>query len=75
MKKWVFWVFGKKWVFYGRGKMRNLVISGKWVISGLECKTRVSGCIQVSGDVKTGGFHACRVKTGDSDHASGGFPL
>ena len=55
--------------------MGNLVISGKWVISGLECKTRVSGCIQVSGDVKTGGFHACRVETGDSDHAMGGFPL
>ena len=54
--------------------MGNLVISGKWVISGVECRTRVSGCIQVSGDVKTGGFHACRMETGDLDHDPGGFP-
>lgn len=55
--------------------MRNLVISGKRVIFGLECRTRVSGCIQVSGDVKTGGFHACRVETGDLNQDPGRFPV
>jgi len=63
VKKRVFWCFWKKWVFVGSVIFSFRVKSGENVNSGLECRMRYSGQMEVSGCGEKPGFHVILVKT------------